>query len=107
MELDLVEETVSNMESVLSTRPPLSMPSNFFANISEKTQSSVFLQKEIQIETSMLTTGKKVDGDLITNLVHDQASTYLCSSISTISALRSACMSYLASKVELSRVRIF
>ena len=91
MELSLVETEITNREKDLCSRPPFVIPKELkdkkYNDISEKTQSSVYLQKEIEIHRTMMTTRKRIDGKFVTDFVHDQADSSLCTSISTISAL--------------------
>ena len=90
---------MNNIKTDLLQEQPFSMNvQNRFENISANTQASVFLQREIEITTSMFTGGKQITGELVTRFTHDQMDTFLCASFSTISCLRSATTRYLVKK---------
>ena len=94
-----VKWEMNNIKTDLLQEQPFSMNvQNRFETISANTQASVFLHREIEINTSMFTDGKQITGELITRFTHDQNMTFLCASFSTISCLRSATMRYLVEK---------
>ena len=72
-----------------------------YANVSENTQNSVFVQREIEEFTTEFKTGKNLAnqaGDLITSRVHDQRKTNLCASYAGTTTVRGAAKRFLLSK---------
>ena len=72
-----------------------------FGQVEDNTQSSVFLQHEIEEFTTEFTAGKNLTtpgAAFITHRVHDQRMTNLCTSYATTTLLRSASMRYLVSQ---------
>jgi len=72
-----------------------------YANISEKTQNSVFVQKEIDEFTTECKTDKNLANPastVVTNRVHDQRQTNLCASFAGTSTLRGAAKRFLRSE---------
>ena len=83
------------METVQVNNPAV------FNQVAENTQNSVFLQKEIEVFATEVTTGKNLTAPgnaLMTHRVHDQRTTNLCVSFSTMTAVRGAAMNYLVNK---------
>ena len=84
---------------ILALQPfsfPYPNPRITFIHVGDKTQNSVFVQKEIEQFTTEFTTGKNLTNlgnVMITHRVHDQRTTSLCTSYSVTTVLRGSAMS--------------
>jgi len=84
--------------SILNLAPISNQNATSFDYVKEHTQGSVHIQKELIYAAGLYSTQKRISSILITEKVHDQKETNLCTSIGVISALRSAQRNYLISK---------
>ena len=82
--------------------PPFSMVvTTNYANVSEDTQNSVFVQKEIEEFTTEFRTGKNLtnrESGIITDRAHNQRQTNLCASFAGTTTIRGAAKRFLISK---------
>ena len=72
-------------------------PRIIFAQVEDKSQNSVLVQKEIEEFSAELTTGKNLTNPgnvMMTHRVHDQRTTGLCTTFSVTTAVRGAAINY-------------
>ena len=104
MALEEVDRIMRFAKSEIEGLPPFSFPNpnpSNFTEVATKTQNSVFLQREIEQFTTDLTPGKNVTNPgnvMMTHRVHDQRTTGLCTSFSTVTALRGSAINYVKNK---------
>ena len=101
-------------KSEIVALPPFSFPNqnsrSNFALVSDNTQKSLFVQNEIEEFSTEIKTDKNltnIGNAPITRRVHDQRTTNLCASFSTVSTLRGAATNYLTDKGNIQRRRLF